>query len=72
MVEKYKGYKIEDTPSAVLTEMVTLTKGKKFKKRFVNKTKAVLWIDVQVALNLIDKTSSKVKTELSEVVLLND
>jgi hypothetical protein len=69
MVEKYKGYNIESTPSDQFDEMVTLMKGKKFKKRFVNKTKAILWVDSQTALKLIDKTSSKVKTELSEVVL---
>lgn len=72
MVERYKGYKIEHTPSEQLNEMVTLRKGKRFEKRFINKTKAMLWVDGEAALKLINKAETKVKSELNEVVLLND
>ena len=68
---KYKNYKIESTPSESFPELVTVTKGKKFMKRFINETKATLWIDEQLALNLINRGKTKVKQELDAAGLLS-
>lgn len=67
---KYKNYKIESTPSTTFPEMVTVTKGKKFNKRFVSEKKAIVWIDEQGALALINRGKTKVKNELDAAGLL--
>ena len=67
---RYKTYKIEQTPSEKFPELVVVTKGKTVNKKFINETKAKLWIDEILALNLINKGSRKVKYELDSIGLL--
>lgn len=70
-MKKYKNYKIENIPSESYPEMVMVTKGKKINKRFINETKAILWIDTEVAMNLINRGKGKIKQELDAVGLLS-
>lgn len=70
-MKKYKNYKIENIPSETYPEMVMVTKGKKINKRFINETKAILWIDTEIAMSLINRGKGKIKQELDAVGLLS-
>jgi len=67
---RYKGYKIEPSPSDNFPEMVLVTKGKKITKKFINEKKAIAWIEAIAAESLITKGSKKVKNELSSIGLI--
>ena len=71
-MQKYKTYKIENVPSDKFPDMVLVTKGKNFNKKFINETKAKIWIDELLALNLINKGSRKVKYELDSIGLISE
>jgi hypothetical protein len=70
-MKKYKNFKIENTPSEGFPEMVTVTKGKKINKRFINEKKAIIWIDENLTIMLIEKGKRKVNVELDSVGLLS-
>ena len=70
VMTKYKNYKIESTPTTAFPEMVNVTKGKKINKRFISEKKAIIWIDEQGALTLINRGKTKVKSELDAAGLL--
>ena len=66
---RYKTYKIQETPTEKFAEMVTVVKGKKFEKKFINLEKAKLWIEVEQSLKLINKGAKKVEKELDTIGL---
>ena len=66
---RYKTYKIQETPTEKFPEMVTVVKGKKFEKKFINLEKAKLWIEVEQSLKLINKGAKKVEKELDIIGL---
>jgi len=66
---RYKTYKIQETPTEKFPEMVTVVKGKKFEKKFINLEKAKLWIEVEQSLKLINKGAKKVEKELDTIGL---
>ena len=66
---RYKTYKIQETPTEKFPEMVTITKGKTFTKKFITLEKAKLWIEVEQSLKLINKGAKKVKAELDSIGL---
>jgi len=71
---RYKTYKIENTPSEKLPQMVTISKkikGSLFEKKFISEEKAKVWIEYQAANALINKGAKKVKGELSSIGLAN-
>jgi hypothetical protein len=71
---RYKTYKIENTPSEKLPQMVTISKkikGSLFEKKFISEEKAKVWIEYQAANTLINKGAKKVKGELSSIGLAN-
>lgn len=70
-MKKYKNFKIENTPSEGFPEMVTVTKGKKINKRFINEKKAIIWIDENLTIMLIEKGKRKINDELDSVGLLS-
>ena len=67
---RYKTYKIEQIPSEKFPEMVVITKGKNVNKKFINETKAKLWIDELAALKLINGGARSVKKELDSIGFL--
>jgi|SaaInl5LU_22_DNA_1037371.scaffolds.fasta_scaffold02639_16 hypothetical protein len=67
---RYKTYKIEQIPSEKFPEMVVVTKGKTVNKKFINETKAKLWIDELAALKLINGGARSVKKELDSIGFL--
>lgn len=67
---KYKTYKIESNPSEKFPEMVSVSKGKTINKKFINETKAKIWIDAELAIKLINGGSKSVKKELDSIGLL--
>jgi len=67
---RYKTYKIEQIPSEKFPEMVVITKGKTLNKKFINETKAKLWIDELAALKLINGGVKGVKKELDSIGFL--
>jgi len=67
---RYKTYKIEQIPSEKFPEMVVITKGKTLNKKFINETKAKLWIDELAALKLINGGARSVKKELDSIGFL--
>ena len=69
---RYKGYKIENTPTDKFIEMVTVTKGKTVNKKFINEEKAKTWIEAVAAESLINRGAKKVKNELSSIGILTD
>jgi predicted lactoylglutathione lyase len=70
-MKKYKNFKIENTPVENFPEMVTVTKGKKINKRFINEKKAIIWIDEHLTVMLIERGKRKVNDELDSVGLLS-
>ena len=66
---RYKTYKIQETSTEKFPEMVTVVKGKKFEKKFINLEKAKLWIEVEQSLKLINKGAKKVEKELDTIGL---
>lgn len=70
-MKKYKNFKIENTPSKGFPEMVLVTKGKKINKRFISEKKAIIWIDENLTIMLIEKGKRKMNAELSSVGLLS-
>ena len=71
MDKKYKGYKIESIPSEKFPNLVSITRGKLF-KRFINEFKACAWIDAELANRLIEDGNEKTKLELEETVVISD
>jgi len=69
---RYKGYKIENTPTDKFTEMATVIKGKTVNKKFINQKKAMAWIEAVAAESLIGRGAKKVKSELSSIGILTD
>ena len=67
---RYKTYKIESISTEKFPEMVCVTKGKTINKKFINETKAKLWIDELAALKLINGGSRSVKKELDSIGFL--
>lgn len=66
---RYKTYKIQETPTEKFPEMVTVVKGKKIEKKFINLEKAKLWIEVEQSLKLISKGGKKIEKELDTIGL---
>jgi hypothetical protein len=69
---KYKNIIIESTPTESFPELVTLTKTPKNKKAFlgrkyINLNKAITAIDTYIAEELINRGSTKVREELTEL-----
>lgn len=67
---RYKTHKIEQIPSEKFPEMVVVTKGKTLNKKFINETKAKIWIDEQLALKLINGGAKGVRKELDSIGFL--
>jgi hypothetical protein len=67
---RYKTYKIESVASDKFPEMVCVIKGKNINKKFINETKAKLWIDELAALKLINGGARGVKKELDSIGFL--
>lgn len=65
---KYKGYTLEQVPSEKFPELVSISKGKVF-KRFINETKAKTWIEAEAAKKLIENGDKKAKSELEQTVI---
>jgi hypothetical protein len=70
-MKKYKNFKIENTPSEGFPEMVVVTKGKKINKRFISEKKAIIWIDENLTIMLIEKGKRKMSVELDSFGLLS-
>lgn len=66
-MKRYKTYKIELTPTDAFPQMVTVTKGKTVNKKFVNKDKAMIWIDSSAAIQLINRGKRSVAKELNSI-----
>ena len=71
-MKKYKTYKIEETPTDKYPQMVTLSKGKKISKKFINEEKAIIWVEKQAAESLINRGNKKVKYELESIGFYDD
>lgn len=69
---RYKTYKIEETPTEKFPEMVTVTKGKKINKKFIELEKAIVWIEKEAAEALINRGSKKVKLELESIGFISE
>jgi hypothetical protein len=67
---RYKTYKIESIATEKFPEMVCVTKGKTINKKFINETKAKLWIDELAAVKLINGGARGVKKELDSIGFL--
>ena len=72
-MKRYKTYKIENTPSEKFPQMITISKkikGNLFEKKFISEEKAMVWIEAEAALKLINGGAKKVKKELDSIGLL--
>lgn len=67
---KYKSFKITETPSPKFPNKVTI-QGRRITKSFLNKEKAILWIDTFNAERLIKSGKKRVKGELYSIGLVD-
>ena len=77
MMYKHRNCIIEDTPTENFTEMVTITKTPKLREYFLNRRyisleKAHLAIELWESERLINSKEKYVKSQLSDVVVLED
>ena len=66
-MKKHRTYKIEETPNEKYPQMVTVSKGKNFTKKFISEEKAIIWIEKEAAEKLINRGNKKVKYELESI-----
>lgn len=69
---RYRKFKIEPSATEKFPDMVSIHKGKKFSKRFINEVKAKAWINSYYGELLIERGETQVKSALEEIVILEE
>lgn len=69
-MKKYRNYKVESASSPSFPHMVSVTVKGGVVKKFVNESKAELWIEEQIALKAINGGEKQAKNDLIELGLV--